>query len=168
MCGMQRFQQEVESTKVNVDSTGASGKDAKFRFERIETCGNKVGVLLILFASFNCTSEQRTSYLEVPSDPGMLSARSLRSAPGMPTDDGRAYSSVLHEVELTRVGESVGCRLGLGTFEFAASFKYPRVVFARRLVAGDVPWHARYGRDKCQHSHSYIDDIKLTGLVSPA
>src|SRR5258707_1182460 len=75
----------------------------------------------------------------------------------------------LHEVvELTRVGKSVGCRLGLGTFEFAASFRYPRVVFTRRLVAGDVPWHARYGKEKCQRSHSYIDDIKLTGLVSPA
>ncbi len=49
----------------------------------------------------------------------------------MPMDHGRVYLGILHEVvESMQVGESVRCRLGLGVFEFAASFKYPRVVSA--------------------------------------
>ena len=77
---------------------------------RIGTCRNEVEVASILFVSFICTSEQRTPHLEVASSSGMLSTRSPTLALDAPADDGRGYSGVLHEdVELMRVGESVGC-----------------------------------------------------------
>src|SRR5258708_38728858 len=120
------------STNVDADwGASARGKGTEVCFERIETCRNELGIVSILFTSLIFASEQRTSHLEVVSGSGTLNTQSPSLALDAPTDDSGAYSGVLHGVVvLTRLGESVGCWLGLGAFSFAASFKYPRAVSA--------------------------------------
>src|SRR5258707_5008067 len=78
----------VASTMLDADLRGAlaAGKDTEVCFEQIETCRNNVGIASILFVSFSCASEQRTSYFEVTSD-SVVSMQSLRLVPDAPTDE---------------------------------------------------------------------------------
>ena len=113
-----------------------------YHLQWIKTCRNNVGIASILFISFSCASEQRTSYLEVASD-SALSMQSLRLVPDMPMDDSGAYSGVLNEdIELKHIGKSVGSWLGLGMFEFVALFKYLQVASAIELswVQASLDW----------------------------